>query len=66
MSRSPHEERAPWQTLQGLQDDYGQPTADVVLLAGEVHLGRKPNSLRFTVKICSRVFTKLAAYEREN
>lgn len=34
----------PRQTLRGLQEDYGHLTADVVLLAGEVHYERKPVS----------------------
>jgi hypothetical protein len=33
---------APRLSLRGLKEDYGESTADVVLLAGEIHLGRKP------------------------
>lgn len=33
---------APRWSLRGLKEDYGESTADVVLLAGEIHLGRKP------------------------
>ena len=36
---------APRQTLRGLRDDFGHLTADVVLLAGEVHNGYKAVSL---------------------
>jgi hypothetical protein len=35
---------APRHILRGLQEDYGHLTADVVLLAGEVHYERKPVS----------------------
>jgi hypothetical protein len=35
---------APRQTLRGLREDFGHLTADVVLLAGEVHNDRKPVS----------------------
>jgi hypothetical protein len=38
----PIRQAAPRDTLRGLQEDYGYLTADVVLLAGEVHLWRKP------------------------
>jgi hypothetical protein len=40
----PIREVAPRQTLRGLQEDYGYLTADVVLLAGEIHYERKPVS----------------------
>lgn len=33
---------APRWSLRGLKEDFGELTADVVLLSGEVHLGRKP------------------------
>lgn len=33
---------APRRILRGLKEDFGDLTEDVVLLAGEIHLGRKP------------------------
>src|SRR5262245_3231544 len=41
---NPIRQVAPRRSLRGLQEDYGNLTADVVLLAGEVHHDRKPVS----------------------
>lgn len=45
---SPIKQVAPRDTLRSFQDDYGNITADVIHLAGEVHYERKPVSLQFT------------------
>lgn len=37
---------APRQSIRGFVDDYDHSMADVVLLAGELHLGRKPVRIR--------------------
>jgi hypothetical protein len=36
---------APRRTIRGFQEDFRHLTADVVLLAGEIHLYRKPVSI---------------------
>lgn len=36
---------APRQSLRGFKEDFAHLTADVVLLSGEIHLGRKPVSV---------------------
>ncbi|KAH9065732.1 hypothetical protein EDB87DRAFT_1592884, partial [Lactarius vividus] len=41
-------EVAPRSSIRGFRDDYYDVNADVVLLAGETHLYRKPGSMRFT------------------
>ncbi|KAH9081639.1 hypothetical protein EDB83DRAFT_2539219 [Lactarius deliciosus] len=41
-------EVAPRSSIRGFRDDYYDVDADVVVLAGETHLYRKPGSLRFT------------------
>lgn len=38
----PIKQIAPRSALKGLVDDYESETADVLLLEGEIHLGRKP------------------------
>ncbi|KAI0257124.1 hypothetical protein BJV78DRAFT_12780 [Lactifluus subvellereus] len=35
-------------SIRGFKDDYYRVDADVVILAGETHLGRKPGAMRFT------------------
>ncbi|KAI9512604.1 hypothetical protein F5148DRAFT_1162781 [Russula earlei] len=37
-------------TIRGFKDDYHHVDADVVILAGETHLFRKPGAMRFTVE----------------
>jgi hypothetical protein len=37
---------APRRTLRGFKEDFGHLTEDVVLLAGEIHLHRKPVSIQ--------------------
>jgi len=39
---------APYATLRGFVEDYAGLEHDIVLLEGEIHLGRKPGSLHFT------------------
>lgn len=41
---NPIRQVVPRRTIRGLTEDYGHLTADVVLLAGEVHYERKPVS----------------------
>ncbi|KAI9444791.1 hypothetical protein H4582DRAFT_2108601 [Lactarius indigo] len=41
-------EVAPRSSIRGFRDDYYDVDADVVVLAGETHLYRKPGSMRFT------------------
>lgn len=38
---------APRQSLRGFKEDFSHLTADVVLLSGEIHLGRKPVSILY-------------------
>jgi hypothetical protein len=37
---------APRRTIRGFKEDFGHLTEDVVLLAGEIHLNRKPVSIQ--------------------
>jgi len=53
---------APRLTLRGLQEDYGHLTADVVLLAGDVHYERKPGCLRFSTDANRDLFSRLVLY----
>src|SRR5262245_56546017 len=46
---NPIQQVAPRSSLRGLREDYGHLTADVVLLEGEVHSGRKPVSCGMTL-----------------
>ncbi|KAK0444573.1 uncharacterized protein EV420DRAFT_1622752 [Desarmillaria tabescens] len=41
---------APRKALRGFKNDFEGRKEDVVLLAGEVHYGRKPGSMRFTTR----------------
>jgi len=41
-------EVAPRSSIRGFKEDYYHVDADVVILAGETHLGRKPGAMRFT------------------
>ncbi|KAG2144156.1 uncharacterized protein EDB93DRAFT_1241314 [Suillus bovinus] len=44
----PIRQAVPRQLLRGLYEDFGFIEQDVLLLQGEVHLGRKPGALKFT------------------
>jgi len=44
----PIKQVVPRSTIRGFKDDYYHVDADVVVLAGETHLGRKPGAMRFT------------------
>lgn len=44
----PMREVAPRNSLRGFVEDYAHLTADVVLLAGEIHLYRKPVSILYS------------------
>lgn len=41
---------APYERLRGFVEDFAKIEDDVVLLEGEIHLGRKPGSLYFTTE----------------
>ncbi|KAH9058101.1 hypothetical protein EDB87DRAFT_1627498 [Lactarius vividus] len=42
---------APRSSIRGFKDDYHDVDADVVVLAGETHLGTKPGAMRFTEQL---------------
>lgn len=44
----PQVEIAPRERVRGFVQQFGNLTEDVVVLKGEIHLGRKPAGLRFT------------------
>ncbi|KAH9952603.1 hypothetical protein BC827DRAFT_1274389 [Russula dissimulans] len=44
----PIKEVVPRSTIRGFKEDYYHVDADVVVLAGETHLGRKPGAMRFS------------------
>ncbi|KAG8903163.1 hypothetical protein FRB99_003664 [Tulasnella sp. 403] len=44
----PIKQVAPLSRLRGWVDDYDQVDADILVLEGETHLGRKPGGMRFT------------------
>ncbi|THH17349.1 hypothetical protein EW146_g3462 [Bondarzewia mesenterica] len=49
-------------TLRGFVEEYGDHDEDVVLLAGELHLGRKPGALRFTTTTARDDFARTVLY----
>ncbi|THH16171.1 hypothetical protein EW146_g4417, partial [Bondarzewia mesenterica] len=49
-------------TLQGFVEEYGHHDEDVILLAGELHLGRKPGALRFTMTTARDDFVRTVSY----
>ncbi|KZP05671.1 hypothetical protein FIBSPDRAFT_923145 [Athelia psychrophila] len=53
---------APRDTIRGLREDWGHEQADVLLLEGEIHYGRKPASLRFTSAANRDVFSSLVLH----
>ncbi|KAI0052882.1 hypothetical protein FA95DRAFT_1174199 [Auriscalpium vulgare] len=59
----------PVHTLRGFKDEFAHVSTDVVILAGETHLGRKPGAMRFTTpekrtEFASMVVHALVAIDR--
>ncbi|KAI0068212.1 hypothetical protein BV25DRAFT_1818597 [Artomyces pyxidatus] len=52
----------PRYSLRGFTEDYQFVDADVVLLAGETHLGRKPGALRFTTPTARKDFANMVTH----
>ncbi|KII86439.1 hypothetical protein PLICRDRAFT_114277 [Plicaturopsis crispa FD-325 SS-3] len=50
------------ESLRSFLDDFGDIDANVVHLAGEIHLGRKPGGLRFTTTAGRDEFARLPLY----
>lgn len=59
----PIRQAAPRSQLRGLYDDFGFIEQDVLLLQGEVHLGRNPGSLRFTTLESRERYTQTVLYD---
>ncbi|KAH7928998.1 hypothetical protein BV22DRAFT_1030029 [Leucogyrophana mollusca] len=53
---------APRDSLRGLKEDYGDVSADVLLVKGEIHYERKPAGLRFTTIDSRDKFSRLVLY----
>ncbi|KZP31372.1 hypothetical protein FIBSPDRAFT_724960 [Athelia psychrophila] len=60
---TPVKQVAPRNMIRGFVDEYDHSDADVLLLAGELHLGRKPASLRFTTPEGRDKFSRLVLHE---
>jgi hypothetical protein len=52
--------------VKGFVQQFGNITADVVVLKGEIHLGRKPGGLRFTTIERARQFARLVLKDMRN
>jgi len=55
-------EVVPRSSIRGFRDDYYDVNADVVLLAGETHLGTKPGAMRFTEDISRKRYVSTAVH----
>ncbi|KAG1744265.1 hypothetical protein EDB19DRAFT_1632903 [Suillus lakei] len=53
----------PRSLLRGLYEDFGFIEQDVLLLSGEVHLGRKPGALKFTTHESRERYTQTVLYD---
>ncbi|KAH9051203.1 hypothetical protein EDB83DRAFT_2543049 [Lactarius deliciosus] len=53
---------APRTSIRGFKEDYGDVDADVVVLAGETHLGTKPGAMRFTDVLRRRRYAGTVAH----
>ncbi|QRV76198.1 O-FucT domain protein [Ceratobasidium sp. AG-Ba] len=54
---------APRARLRGLVEDYNDIDTDVLVLAGETHLGRKPGALRFTTVADRNIFASTVLHD---
>lgn len=54
---------APHTSVRGLLEEYGGATEEVMLLAGETHLNRKPGSLRFTTRAALDEYMRLCLHD---
>lgn len=59
----PIRQAAPRSLLRGLYQDFGFIEQDVLLLQGEVHLGRKPGALKFTTLESRERYTQTVLYD---
>ncbi|KAH7930947.1 hypothetical protein BV22DRAFT_1077535 [Leucogyrophana mollusca] len=50
------------QSMRGFKDDYAHIDAEVVVLAGETHLYRKPGALRFTTTTAREEFARVVLH----
>ncbi|KAH9173215.1 hypothetical protein EDB89DRAFT_2068974 [Lactarius sanguifluus] len=53
---------APRSSIRGFKDDYHDVDADVVVIAGETHLGTKPGAMRFTGALERRRYAGTVAH----
>ncbi|PVG00773.1 hypothetical protein CPB86DRAFT_754331 [Serendipita vermifera] len=60
---NPRIDVAPRDRIRGFVEDFAHLTEDVILLKGEVHLGRKPGGMRFTTEEASRNFARMVLKE---
>lgn len=59
----PIRQAAPRNLLRGLYEDFGFIEQDVLLLEGEVHLGRKPGALKFSTLESRERYTQTVLYD---
>ncbi|KAG2120080.1 hypothetical protein BD769DRAFT_1629580 [Suillus cothurnatus] len=59
----PIRQAAPRSLLRGLYEDFGFIEQDVLLLQGEVHLGRNPGALKFTTLESRERYTQTVLYD---
>lgn len=59
----PIRQAVPRSSLRGLYDDFGDIEQDVLLLRGEIHLGRQPGALRFSTFESRERYTQTVLYD---
>jgi len=59
----PSRQVAPHSAVRGLLEEFGDADEEVMLLAGEVHLNRKPGSMRFTSRKALDNYMRLCLHD---
>jgi hypothetical protein len=59
----PTRQVAPHSVVRGLLEEFGSAKEEVVLLAGETHLNRKPGSLRFSTRKALDDYMRLCLHD---
>ncbi|EJD55334.1 hypothetical protein AURDEDRAFT_109699 [Auricularia subglabra TFB-10046 SS5] len=59
----PTRQIAPHESVRGLKEEYADANEEVMLLAGETHLNRKPGSLRFFTRAALDDYMRLVLYD---
>lgn len=58
----PVRQATPLSRIRGWADDYDHITADILVIEGEIHLGRKPGGMRFTSIKARDNFSRMVLY----